>query len=490
MKFTIITVCLNSEKTILYTLNSVLNQTYNNIEHIIVDGGSKDGTLEIIKKYNFKKKKIIYTNLQGIYNAINEGIKNATGEYISVLHSDDVYQNDCIIEDISKIIKQNKKYKIFFGNVVYFSKHISKIKRYYSGYQFTQNHLLNGIIPPHTGTFVNKSIYRKFGNYKTNYLIASDFDFFLRTLFINKIKYFKIDKVITRMKTGGVSGKNIFSYITSTKEITKAFKENKITCSNLKIFLRLPLKLVQFFNFNTKKLNTSYNFKYSKFLKKIEQPDLTIVQNFNKIFLNKNFILSALNLSFLGNYASEKIKIENNLICWPDGYFSKTIDSTLYKVPGREIIRNIKIPKNITEILVFGNLSKNAKNFLKRKFKKKITHINLIHGDINLIIKKTNCRIKKNQLIFLTLPTPKQEIFAQHLAKLNKDYKIICIGGSIAMVSGDEKPVPTILSYFEFLWRLRYETFRRSRRLLVTFYYFIYGKFLSKKLKFENIERL
>ena len=105
MKFSIITVCLNSEKTILYTLNSILNQTYKNIEHIIIDGGSTDRTLEIIKNYPFKNKKFFSTNSTGIYSAINDGIKRATGQYISVLHSDDIYQNNYILEEVSKIIE-------------------------------------------------------------------------------------------------------------------------------------------------------------------------------------------------------------------------------------------------------------------------------------------------------------------------------------------------------------------------------------------------
>ena len=176
MKFSIITVCLNSEKTILYTLNSILNQTYKNIEHIIIDGGSTDRTLEIIKNYPFKNKKIFSTNSKGIYSAINEGIKKATGDYIAVLHSDDIYQNNYTLEQVSKVIKENKEYEIFLGNAVYFRNITSKISRYYSAFDFELKDLKYGIIPPHTASFINKNVYRKFGNYKTNYIIASDFD--------------------------------------------------------------------------------------------------------------------------------------------------------------------------------------------------------------------------------------------------------------------------------------------------------------------------
>jgi glycosyltransferase involved in cell wall biosynthesis len=489
MKFSIITVCLNSEKTILYTLNSILNQTYKNIEHLIIDGGSTDRTLEIIKNYPFKNKKFFSTNCKGIYSAINEGIKRATGEYISVLHSDDVYQNNCILEQLSKIIKKNKKYEIFLGNVVYFRNKISEITRFYSGLDFKLDDLKYGIMPPHTGSFISKNIYRKFGYYKTNYRIASDFDFFLRIIFIHKVKFFKIDKVITRMRAGGISGKNLISYFISTREIMKSFNENKIITNLFNIILRLLLKSLQFINFSSSELNKSYNFIYTEFLKKFKKPELKIVQTSEKLFINRNFILSALNLAFLGSYVKGEIKIENNLICWPDGYFAKTVDSSLYKVPGRNLINTLNIPKNINEIVVLGNLSVQSKHYLKKKFKKKITHLKLIYGNVDKIKKSKNIVIKKNQLIFITLPTPKQEIFAQHLAKKNKNYKIICIGGSIAITSGEEIPVPAFMNYLEFLWRLRYETYRRIIRLFNTFKYFIYGKFFIHKLEFKELER-
>ena len=104
------------------------------------------------------------------------------------------------------------------------------------------------------------------------------------------------------------------------------------------------------------------------------------------------------------------------------------------------------------------------------------------------IVKNVNTLIKKNQLVFITLPTPKQEIFANFLASKNKNFKIICIGGSIAIASGEEQEVPKIISYFEFLWRLRYETSRRIRRLLSTFYYYCYGSLFTKKIKNLKIE--
>ena len=112
MKFSIITVCLNSEKTIAYTLNSVLNQTYKNIEHVIVDGGSNDKTLKIINNYPFKNKKVFKISTKGIYGAINKGIEKATGQYICVLHSDDIFHNNEVIKKVYFMDDKTKQYTL------------------------------------------------------------------------------------------------------------------------------------------------------------------------------------------------------------------------------------------------------------------------------------------------------------------------------------------------------------------------------------------
>jgi hypothetical protein len=280
------------------------------------------------------------------------------------------------------------------------------------------------------------------------------------------------------MKVGGISSKNFKSYITSTLEILKAFKLNSIKSNIFFIMLRIPSKIFQLFFFKKKKLNQTF-----KIIKKNIYKDI-----FDKIFyitinpekLNKdNYILSAMNLAFLGSYYNNEIKLSTNLVNWPDGLFAKTLDQNIKKIPGRDLINKLEIPKKISSIKVFGNLSTVSYLFLKKRFKKKIINIKLPYGNISELTKK-NYEIKKNELIFITLPTPKQEQFAEHLTKKNKYYKIICIGGSIAISSGEEKSVPRKLYYLEFLWRLRYDTIRRVSRLITTFIYFAYGRFVLK----------
>jgi glycosyltransferase involved in cell wall biosynthesis len=484
MKITILTVCLNSELTILHTLNSVLMQSYKNIEHIIVDGGSTDKTLEFLKEYNLKNKIIIHQSRRGIYNAMNLGIKKSKGDYICILNADDIFNSNVTIEKVVKKIFKNKDCSIFLGDVIFFnSENFIKINRNYSVENFNKNLLKFGIMPPHPGSFIKKEVYLKYGMYEETYKIASDFEFFLRTLYKNNIYFKKLNLLITRMKTGGISGKDFFSYIISTLEIVKSFKKNKLKYNILFIILRFPIKLLQFINFDSKKLNSSFKLILSNFFRRNYKYDFNLVADIKFLNQKKNFILSAMNLAFLGSYTKGDIKKSNYLINWPDGIFSKIIGKKIKKIPGRDILKDIQIDNNIKKILVLGNLSLIGLNYLKKQFYKPIIHKKLPFSDTKSIIKNLNINLKKNELVLITLPTPKQEIIANYLAKKNRHFKIICIGGSVAIASGEERRVPDLISSFEFLWRLRYDTIRRLNRLLMTFYYFLKGYFITKKLK-------
>jgi hypothetical protein len=252
--------------------------------------------------------------------------------------------------------------------------------------------------------------------------------------------------------------------------------------------MRFPVKIKQFIFFNRKKLNSSFKVKISKFFSNNYEYDFKIINNINKLRQDKNFILSAMNLAFLGSYGSGDISKNKYMINWPDGIFSKILKKNIKKIPGRDIILSIKLIKTIKEIVVFGNLKPDGKKFLERKFKLPVTNINLPYDTTEKIVDNLNYRIKKKQLILITLPTPKQEVVANYLSSINRYFKIICIGGSIAIASGSEKKVPDQLINFEFIWRLRYDTIRRSKRLFLTFMYFFYSYFLNKKLKNLKIQ--
>ena len=480
IKISIITTCFNSDKAIAYCLHSVFSQTYKNIEHILIDGGSKDSTVEILKKHKLKKKKIIIAKNTSIYAAINLGINKSSGDYILVLNSDDILNSKYTIENIIKIIKKNKAL-VYLGDVIYFNKtSFNKAIRYYSAEKFKTWQFIFGNMPPHPGAVIHKSIAKKV-LYSDKYKIASDFNFFLETLYVKKIPYKYINLLITRMRTGGISGKNLLAHFTSTTEIYKSLKSHNMKANYLLINLRYIIKSFQFF-FMKLRLN---KYKIDKYYKKLIVYDFNILNNIKLLNFKKNFVLSALNLAWLGSYSNNEVRTFKNLLQWPDGIFASKISHFLKKIPGREILKNIIFPKKIQKIVVFGELPLISHNYLKQNFKLKICNINLPYGNIKKIIKKINYKIKNNEIILITLPTPKQEQIAEYLISRNRNYKIICIGGSINIISGYEKAVPKQLYLFEFIWRLRYETLRRLKRLILTFFYYYKGLYYSRK--FNNL---
>jgi N-acetylglucosaminyldiphosphoundecaprenol N-acetyl-beta-D-mannosaminyltransferase len=219
--------------------------------------------------------------------------------------------------------------------------------------------------------------------------------------------------------------------------------------------------------------------------------DLKAPKDLNKLIsTKKKFILSAFNLASYAYIFQNKINISEDTYFWQDGVFSKFFFKKFGKFPGRKLIANLKISKNIKSIVVVGNLSSKARFFLEKKYKVPIKHKELPFGNIKKILKHVP-KIRSSELILITLPTPKQEILANFILKKNKNSKIICIGGGLAIAAKDEKPCPIFLDkfYLEFLWRLQYQTKRRLIRLIETLYlslksfFFLFNKriFINEK---------
>ena len=491
MKISIITVTLNSDQTIRDTLNSVFSQTYKNIEHIIIDGGSKDQTLPLLKRYPNKKKKIFIKKNFGIYKSINYAIKKSNGKFICILNSDDIFQSNTIVENLVKIISKNKKTNIFFGNVAYFdNSDYYNITRFYSASGFKRWKMKFGLMPPHPASFIKREVYQKYGSYNENFKIAADFELFLRFIFIERINFKILDQTIVRMRSGGISGKNLKSYWISTIEILKSFQINKLSSNLFFIIMRIPAKINQLFIFNKDRINQSFKLFQFLFEKNYYHNNSFKILSKTKIIpFKKNFILSGMNLAFLGYFANNEVFAEKNLFHWPDGiWLKKHID--IEKIPGRDLIRNLKIPSDIKKILVLGKLSNHSKYYLEKKFKLKVINKELPFGPIEKII-KTKIKLYKKSITLITLPTPKQEKLALYLSKKYTNYKIICIGASVAIASGEEKQVPDIFKNYEFLWRLRNDFFRRSKRIIETFVYYLKGRYINKifhKMRFVKID--
>lgn len=244
MKITVITVCLNSEKTIERTINSILNQKYKNIEFIVIDGKSTDDTINIVNKYKSKIHKIISEKDDGIYDAINKGIKICSGDVISILHSDDSFINEDVLSNVVKHFANEKKIECLIGNTIITKN--NKILRKYSSKIFKPWMIYFGFSPPHPSSFFKKKIYEKYGLFKTKYNIAGDFEFFLRTLLLRKVLFKTVSENYVNMLSGGKSTYSVKSNLVSSIELLNAFKENNIYNNYFFISLRFPIKLMQY----------------------------------------------------------------------------------------------------------------------------------------------------------------------------------------------------------------------------------------------------
>lgn len=244
-KITIVTVCFNSAATIRDTIESVLNQTYANIEYIIVDGGSTDHTMQIVCEYENRIAKIISEPDEGIYDAMNKGIGLATGDVIGILNSDDFYAS---FDVISAIVDGYDRIHtdIIFGDLIYIEPaDSSKIVRIYNASGFRPWMLRFGWMPPHPATFIKRSIYQSFGCYARDYKTAADYEMFVRLFLLNGISYFYLKKTIVRMRIGGVTTSGVCSHLTTSFEMVRALKDNGFYANILVIFMRLPIKLFE-----------------------------------------------------------------------------------------------------------------------------------------------------------------------------------------------------------------------------------------------------
>ena len=246
MKISIITVCYNSEKTIEKTIESVLSQKNAEIEYIIIDGGSTDQTIEIINRYKKNIDFFLSERDLGIFDAINKGIIRASGKVISILHSDDIYFNQYTISNVTRYFNKKTDLECLIGNTLITKKKSNEIKRKYGAKIFKKWMLYFGFSPPHPSTFILKEIYKTFGLYSIDFKIAGDFDFYLKIMLKNSVKFLTVDENYVIMKTGGASSNSFKSNYYSTKEIIKSFKKNKLYSNFFLVMLRFPFKLIQY----------------------------------------------------------------------------------------------------------------------------------------------------------------------------------------------------------------------------------------------------
>ena len=249
MKISIITATYNSESTLKTCLKSVLCQSFENIEYLIIDGNSTDETLDLVRQHQLQFPKIEFKILsekdRGIYDALNKGIQLSTGEVIGFVHSDDMLADNQIILTLANKF-ENENLDGIYGDLQYIDKNnIDKVVRYWKGNDFNSRLLKKGWMPAHPTLFLKKEVYKKHGMFDLDYKISADYDFMLRIFKDNSLKFNYLPKVITKMRVGGASNRSIKNIIQKTKEDYRTVCSNNIGGWFL-IFLKNISKVRQF----------------------------------------------------------------------------------------------------------------------------------------------------------------------------------------------------------------------------------------------------
>lgn len=247
MKVSIITVTFNSAKYLQECIDSVVNQTYGNIEHIVIDGGSKDGTLDIIKLYDNHIAQWISEPDKGIYDAINKGMNLSTGDIIGILNSDDMLASREVIGRIVQCFTEHKVDSLY-GDLVYVDqKNTKRIIRYWKGLYYSRFRFNYGWMPAHPTFYFRKDLLGDLGGYESHYFTAADYEFMARYLYRYRISAIYLPLLIVKMRVGGQSNKNIVSRLRANRRDYLAMKINNIPFPHIASILKPIIKLRQFY---------------------------------------------------------------------------------------------------------------------------------------------------------------------------------------------------------------------------------------------------
>jgi len=244
MKLSIITVVYNNVAGIKTAIESVISQDYLDIEYIVIDGGSTDGTIEIINQYLDQISVFISEPDEGMYEALNKGVFHASGEAIAILHSDDKFFNTYVCSSVITYMTKTRA-ELCFSDMVIVDNFSGKILRYYMASYFKRWMFRIGWMPPHPTCFIKKLLFNEFGGYSTDYKIASDFDLLVRFFYGRKIKWSYFDQITIKMSAGGLSNSGWQSKSLIFKEINLSLKTNKIWSLSIFQLARYIIRLME-----------------------------------------------------------------------------------------------------------------------------------------------------------------------------------------------------------------------------------------------------
>ncbi len=246
MKVSVITVSYNSAATIADTLLSVARQTWVQIEHIVVDGGSRDGTQDLVRQHGRRGVVLVSEPDDGIYDAMNKGLRLATGDVIGFLNADDMYVRNDVLTRICTLMEQGG-FDALYGDVEFVSpSSFEKSVRRYRSARFRPDRIAWGWMPAHPALFLKREVFERYGGFRPDYRIAGDFELVARIFHPGELSYKHIPEVLVRMRTGGVSTGGLRSTLLLNQEVLRACRENGINSNWLKILSKYPTKLLEF----------------------------------------------------------------------------------------------------------------------------------------------------------------------------------------------------------------------------------------------------
>lgn len=248
MKVSIITVCYNSVSHVEDAINSVARQNYDEIEHIVIDGNSNDGTREILERYDHLLDFWMSEPDLGIYDAMNKGIERCTGEVVGMLNSDDFYYDDHVISRVVTAFEQ-EEIEAVFGDLIFVDpRDLERTIRTYSSRKWHPGKFARGYMPAHPTVFVRRENYEKFGLFEIDYEIAADYEMMIRLLYVQKLRYRYLPMKMVKMRKGGVSSNGVKSNLTLNNEIVRACRKHGIKTNALKIYPKYLNKVFELFN--------------------------------------------------------------------------------------------------------------------------------------------------------------------------------------------------------------------------------------------------
>lgn len=228
MRISVITAVYNRADTVADAIRSLHGQTHDDYEHVVMDGGSTDGTLEVVRSLGDARMTLTSEPDLGIYDALNKGMNQATGDVIGLMHSDDVFASRNVLGHIAAAF-QDSQVDVVYGDLQYVTaKHPDRIVRHWQAGEFSPSRLKRGWMPPHPTLYVRKSVIERWGGYDTSYRIAADYDAILRWFGPGKVRAAYIPEVLVRMRVGGESNRSLRNILLKSREDYRALKQNQI----------------------------------------------------------------------------------------------------------------------------------------------------------------------------------------------------------------------------------------------------------------------